>query len=137
MIGDIVTREGMFETNSSSIHSITVGNKENLMDTLPLDDDGITLVINCEYDFGWGEESYTDAEAKAAYCVLDNISPDLIETAIKEQTGAKVIHYINETNGYIDHQSVGTAQGELTSVAQIKNFIFNPNSELVIDNDNH
>ena len=136
MIGDIVTREGMFETNSSSMHSITIGSKGALMHILHLDDDGITLTIDCEYDFGWGDESYTDAKAKAAYCVLDNISPNLIEIALKEQTGAKVIHYVNENNGYIDHQSVGTAQEELTSVAQVKNFIFNPNSELVISNDN-
>lgn len=130
-----VIRKGVFETNSSSMHSITLADADGVMDRLKLDDDGITLSVYCKYDFQWGEEIYTDPIAKIAYCVADNIDPEMLEEALKTQTGATVIKYISE--GSIDHQSTGTAQNELETFEDIRNFIFNPNSKLVIDNDNH
>ena len=130
-----VIRKGVFETNSSSMHSITLSDADGLMDKLPLDSDGITLSIDCEYDFQWGEETYTDPMAKIAYCVADEVNPEMLEEALKIQTGAKVIKYISE--GSLDHQSTGTAQEQLETVEDIRIFIFNPNSKLVIDNDNH
>lgn len=132
-----VIRKGVFETNSSSMHSITISDKKGVMNTLSTSSDGMTVNIDCDYTFGWGVEEYNDAEAKAAYCVLDNVDSELIEQAIKSQTGASVLHFIDESNGYIDHQSVGTAKSDLTTVKEVQNFIFNPNCILEIDNDNH
>lgn len=132
-----VIRKAVFETNSSSMHSITISDKKGLMEILHLEKDNITLLVDCNYDFSWGEEVYANAAAKIAYCVLDHVDNTLLEQALKEQTGAKVIHYKNEDSGYIDHQSIGTTADKLTSVQLVKNFIFNPNSVLEIDNDNH
>lgn len=131
-----VIRKGVFETNSSSMHSITLGDADGLMDTLPLDDDGITLSVNCDYDFQWETQTYTDIQAKLAYCIADQIDPELLESVLKRQTGAKVIKYIHDKSGTIDHQSNGTAKERLTTETAIRNFIFNPNSELETDNDN-
>ena len=135
MIGDIVIRKNVFETNSSSMHSITLADADGVMDMLPLDKDNITLTIDCEYDFQWGKEIYTDANAKIAYCIADNLNIEMLEEAIKSQTGANVLKY--EGEGSLDHQSTGTAQAKLQTVEDIQNFIFNPNCELIIDNDNH
>ena len=38
---------------------------------------------------------------------------------------------------YIDHQSFEVASDELCTQDDIINFIFNPDSVLIIDNDNH
>ena len=133
--GKIQIRKGVFETNSSSMHSITLADKDGVMERIPLDDDEITLSVDCAYDFQWGLETYTNAMAKIAYCVADEVNPEMLEAALKEQTGAKVIHYFGE--GSIDHESYGTAREGLKTIEAIRLFIFNPNSELVIDNDNN
>lgn len=132
-----VIRKGVFETNSSSMHSITVSDKDGLMDKLPLDSDGITLTIDCGISFGWGMDLYNEPEVKAAYCILDDMDIDMLERVLKTQTGAKVINYKDEDQGDIDHQSYGITKEELKTEDDIRNFIFNPGSELVIDNDNH
>ena len=137
MIGTQVIRRAVFETNSSSMHSITVSNKKGVLEILSLDPDGITLTIDCDQDFGWGMQTHYDATTKAAYCVLDGMDLDLLEKVLKDQTGAKVIHYKNEDKGNIDHQSYGTAKEELYDYDRVRDFIFNRDSELEIDNDNH
>lgn len=132
-----VIRKGVFETNSSSMHSITIGDKNGVLEHVPLDPDNITLTIDCSIDFGWGIEDYSDAISKMAYCVLDELDPQIFEKVVKKQTGAKVIKYIGD--GTIDHQSYGTIEEnvDINSEEEIRNFIFNPQSELSTDNDNH
>lgn len=129
-----VIRKRVFETNSSSMHSITLADKDGIMDVLTLDEDGITLTVDCDYDFGWERTTYNDPTAKIAYCVADDVNPELIDEVLKYQTGAKVIHYLNEGN--IDHESNGTARYELTTFESLRTFLFNHNSILEVDNDN-
>jgi hypothetical protein len=173
-------RVGMFETNSSSMHSISIAPecKEEMMDTIQPDGEGIIYLTGGT--FGWEERKYTDALTKAEYLAVwvreysTNKVKDrrLLDSVIKKQTGAKTIEWAFTTDykksgknepSYIDHQSdkvgasifdyemvwskkedsgyVTTAvKGKLTrkEVAErLRQFLFNPKSVLISDNDNH
>ena len=54
-------RRGVFETNSSSVHSISII-KDNFKGSLPK-----KFVINCNGEFGWEGDTYDDSASKAAY----------------------------------------------------------------------
>ena len=150
-----VTRHSVFETNSSSTHSISIDDTGVLDDLLPVNEDGICYVLADEY--GWEVEDYNDAATKASYCLVyaktsGNDTCDclinMLTEAIKEVTGAKEVRYIPKDGeddyykwGYIDHQSHigdGDACGEaFESKENLKQFIFNRRSSLHTDNDNH
>jgi hypothetical protein len=59
-----VIRKGVFETNSSSTHSITIADSGKLQNTLPITDGKI--FVTCE-EFGWEQEVHTDAYTKLSY----------------------------------------------------------------------
>jgi len=139
-------REKVFETNSSSSHSITIEpSNDGLYDTIIPDDDGNIILTGGE--FGWGIEEHNDALTKANYCGVDNLlnedKLDMLKEVIREQTGCnEVIIDISEdwkdsNHSYIDHQSHGTSREALESKETLRQFIFNKNSILYIDNDNH
>jgi len=139
-------REKVFETNSSSSHSITIEpSNDGLYDIIIPDDDGnITLTGG---EFGWGIEEFSDALTKANYCGVDNLSNedklDILKEVIREQTGCnEVIIDISEdwkdaNHSYIDHESHGTSDEAFESKETLRDFIFSKNSVLYIDNDNH
>ena len=147
-------RLNCFETNSSSSHSITLGKSKDTYltsilkngtvtynDNITPDENGVITLEGGE--FGWGYETYNDAYNKANYCAIDfkgdeSATSDLIKV-IKLQTGAKEVKIDIGDDSYIDHQSLGTAQKIYHSqgVDGLRNFIFNKNSTLIIDNDNH
>ena len=54
-------RRGVFETNSSSVHSVSIV-KDNFKCSLPK-----KFVINCDGEFGWEWDTYDDSASKAAY----------------------------------------------------------------------
>ena len=63
-------RSGVFETNSSSSHSLSIKrNKSGKYDyNFPLQQNGkCPLIFGRDYDFGWGEAVYRDAYAKLNY----------------------------------------------------------------------
>ncbi len=139
-------RQSCFETNSSSMHSISIG-EGKLNDTIGLDSDGkITLVGG---EFGWGREEYNDAYTKANYLAVDAFNNEELMERLKriimEYTGATevIIDFTTEdwsakNHSYIDHQSNGTGNDVLRGTDdQIKQFLFCTNSELIIDNDNY
>lgn len=134
-------RLNIFETNSSSTHSFTFGDKCKY-DTLDVRPDGI-LEINADQDFGWEIEEYRDAKTKAAYAAIwtrddEKLRYKLTE-ALKFQTGATEVHY--NCTGSIDHQSSLEESGFLSSAfdtnQSLINFIFNTHTVLRTDNDNH
>lgn len=130
-------RTNCFETNSSSSHSISICDKYLIYDTISPNSNGEIKIYG--QDFGWGFDKYNDPEIKAAYALTDSNNVDLIVDVIKEQTGAEKVTFIE--NGYIDHQSTGTFSSLVTGTLEqkkeiIRNFIFNKNSWLFIDNDN-
>lgn len=142
-------RQGVFETNSSSSHSLVIDGNSTDFDTIVPDDDGLLHFELNEFEFGWGYEKYTDPWTKAVYCLIDiacikdpNARTKYYEMfyrVVREHTGAEHVTWDNEaTNSYIDHQSVGTARAEaFFNSNTLKNFIFGKESYLVIDNDNN
>lgn len=147
-----VTRRGVFETNSSSTHTIALSASDIVTpDRIPLTDD-ICVVFPGE--FGWGVEHYNDAPTKASYC-LTYAHPErghpqseelmaALRGVLEEEAAAPVeFRPLGDFYpwGYIDHQSdYGESdvcgpifEGGPTSLRQ---FIFNAGSVLIIDNDN-
>jgi hypothetical protein len=132
-----IIRTGVFETNSSSSHSLSVAdaNQDFVIDTIYPDQNGVITVH--DQQFGWEWMKYNDAMTKLAYLFQDQgaMHGDLIKEAVMEQTGADDVVFIEE-DGYIDHDSVGTTSQVVGSKDQIKNFVFNKNSWLFTGNDN-
>lgn len=132
-----VVRSKVFETNSSSTHSICICQDAALNDTIP-HKGTITLEGG---EFSWEIRTYTDAETKANYLAqYANETYKLeewgrmVKEVVEEQTGAKVIL---KPTGYIDHQSVGNFDDVFTDKEHIRSFIFSKDSILKTDNDNH
>lgn len=143
-------RQGVFETNSSSTHSISIASysEGDLMDTLPLDEYG-NVVLNGG-EFGWEVEDYRDALTKANYVAIyiQQWAPSdqkdgfmkLFTGVLREQTSCnKVVFNFDGNWSYIDHQSVEDGQMDwlFESSETLREFIFNPKSTLHTDNDNY
>lgn len=130
-------RKGVFETNSSSSHSISIAteDKEFVLDTLYPDQNGIITVEGDDY--GWEWFKHNDAETKASYAAQsfanDDNQLELLKEVIIEQTGAEDVKFVGLQDGYVDHDSYGVAP---KSKHELRNFIFNKNSWLFGGNDN-
>lgn len=139
----------MFESNSSSSHSICIENAPKSYKTIGLNEDG-NIVLNGG-EFGWEVESYNSPLIKANYCAIDQCNEDgpdrdMLVKVIKEHTGAKDVIFnfytdystdlAKENYSYIDHQSLGTASDAFESEQTLKDFIFGSGSVLYTDNDN-
>lgn len=137
-------RNGVFETNSSSCHSISIDkNKEFVFDfSLKPDEDGKVHLEMGEYGWEWFKDN--DAYSKACYAATafaDNkTNLNLLVSVIKEMTECEAV-VIDDggrdeygfSNAYIDHNSYGIIP---TDSKQLINFIFNKNSWLFGGNDN-
>lgn len=129
-------RVGVWETNSSSSHSISIADdtKQFVMDTIYPDQFGVVNIHGDE--FGWEWFKHNDAQTKAGYAAQqfanNQSSLDILAEVIKEQTGADDVKFYLE-HGYIDHDSYGIVPSDKES---LKNFIFNKNSWLFGGNDN-
>ncbi len=130
-------RNSVFETNSSSSHSVSVADdtKEFVLDALYPDQDGIIEIEGGE--FGWEWFKHNDAQTKASYIAqqfqYDENKLDTIREVIMEQTGAEDVRFVGLDDGYIDHDSVGILDSDKETIRQ---FIFNKNSWLFGGNDN-
>lgn len=138
-----IIRSGVFETNSSSSHSISVADetKEFVLDTLYPDQNGVITLNGGE--FGWEWFKHNDALTKANYAAVSTLYceslRDTLIQVIKGQTGAEEVvfgfgeDYSHPNWSYIDHDSVGTCPKDKD---ELRNFIFNKNSWLFGGNDN-
>jgi hypothetical protein len=136
-------RTGVFETNSSSAHSVSIADntKEFVLDTIYPDQDGNVTLEGGE--FGWGWFKHNDALTKANYAAVDSMGNDsfreILTKVLKDQTGAEEIVYLcqeswdKEYYSYIDHDSNGVCP---RTYDELKSFIFNKNSYLFGGNDN-
>lgn len=136
-------RSSVFETNSSSSHSISIADdtKEFVLETIYPDQDGKVVLTGGE--FGWDWFKNNDSLTKANYAAVDfKYSEELTEMlvdVIKEQTGAEEVimsftdDYDGPNHSYIDHDSHGTTP---KCKDELRNFIFNQNSWLFGGNDN-
>ena len=132
-------RTGTFETNSSSTHSLVIGETGVLFDSLPVNDEGYVVLTGGE--FGWGYDEYDDALTKANYIAVDyqhtgedKSRYDILTGVIMEQTQCAGVIYDLHPDSYIDHQSSG--YGRSLTKDELRMFIFNPKSTLIVDNDN-
>ena len=130
-------RNSVFETNSSSSHSIHISKEVTVYDnSLVPNSNGVVYITGGQ--FGWEYEEYDDAITKATYCATpgSGLSHKLLTEALEKHTGAKEVVIDISKDDYIDHQSCGLLN-ELKTVEDVINFIFNPNCILTTDNDNH
>ena len=130
-------RTGVFETNSSSAHAISIAadSAAFVLDTIYPDNDGIIVLSGGEFGWEWFKEN--DAREKANYAAQSfSRNEDLLELlteVIMEQTGASAVVFNDLSNGYIDHDSYDLVP---QNRADLRNFIFNKNSWLFGGNDN-
>ncbi len=135
-------RHSVFETNSSSTHSISIVKGVEVYDTLPLFDGPNGNYVSIDQgEFGWGYEELTDAGSKAAYLWTfakggTDSQRKMLKEAILEHTGADEVQFDEDSEGYIDHQSSDVAEPVFESKQRIIDFIFNPKSVLILDTDN-
>jgi len=139
-------RRGVFETNSSSTHTITIVGGEYTPDVQSLLYDKNIVVLHGE-EFGWGYEIIKDSLRKAEYvytyimdCVYDGdlklLYLQMLKNVLQSVLGENVtIRLSTLGNGYIDHQSADIPQEALTSEETLRDFIFNPKSLLILDSD--
>lgn len=149
-------RAQVFETNSSSTHSIALNTLTPLTKSTDytITKDGAFHIPY--YEFGWGYEEINEADLKAAYLYIyiqDWVRPkssadadaylDLFEKVIFTQTKATSFSFDPPDKwhgaGYIDHQSVESRDLDylFASPEPLTNFVFCRNSILTLDNDNH
>lgn len=148
-------RSSVFETNSSSTHSITIGTGEW---KIP----GHKVVVTFG-EFGWEIETYTDFYSRLEYAATFavNYSDDYINLSllneVLEENFDEVLYNVYEEYynydeflekvenedfefgdlGYIDHQSIDDAAEIFYTKSNLENFLFCTDSYFKTDNDNH
>lgn len=154
-------RHAMFETNSSSSHSIVLGTnfvRDKMWKSCLSSDEGCFEIYRGY--FQWGPERFTDAATKASYLATaihiirnDPAKQEVylarLKRAVIEFTGVPNVvikpYYHNglhdgpDDDSGIDHMSEEVAFEVLNgddAIEKIKNFVFNTNSILYITNDN-
>ena len=154
-------RKNVFETNSSSTHSLVISKKDREYDyCLPVEDDG-TLVVTFG-EFGWGPEVLAQPIEKLTYLVTDRCNlydlseedphegEELQEFIKSDENIQEIIEVVKsccpdvqdirfelcdswDPFGYVDHQSQGTSYESGLSIEEI---IFSNKVIILIDNDN-
>lgn len=126
-------RVGVWETNSSSSHSLSIGSEESrdfVLETLYPDENGVIHIEGGDY--GWGWDKFNDTKTKASYAAQQLGENENLIEVIKEVTGAEEVTF-DISGGYVDHESQGIVSSDKE---WLKNFIFNLNSWCFIGNDN-
>lgn len=155
----IQIRNSVFETNSSSTHSVSIaeGTDADLTDTIKPNENGEIVLTTDEY--GWEVAAYSHVIDRLSYAttyamqtarsyeetgIVYNFNhPNillLIDT-VKEHTGATSVKIAKEAGyreyGYIDHQSEKRAAEIFKNKKKLEHFLFNPESEFSTNNDNY
>lgn len=148
-------RNGVFETNSSSCHSISIRIplSNNDYDTIIPDENGNIEIIT--EDFGWQQITYDEPRDKLAYLMIyirdwvyseeeKSIFSERLLKVVKDHTGCNslILKPYSDSpycDGYIDHQSAENNHLHwiFNNEFDLKNFIFNPQSYIETDNDNY
>lgn len=134
-------RRSVFETNSSSMHSLSIIGSSRLTPKK-----NFPSVINVEYgEFGWGYDRLSDPVEKLSYLITEySEDKTMIKKIVKifeDYTGSKVIIEDNGegdyAKGYIDHQSSGMISELIDDGLSICDLLFDEKYAIIIDNDNH
>lgn len=135
----VLIRNGVFETNSSSCHSISISDETQpfVFDTIYPDLDGKITIKGGEYGRGVFTR-HNDVKTKLSYALtstLYGVDENMLREIIQEQTGCDNIEllvsedYNSPYFSYIDHDSVNIVP---RTKEELRNFIFNKNSWLFI-----
>lgn len=142
-------RRGVFETNSSSSHSIVMMNRavsikeKSYAASGSIDRDGVLNMYGCP-EFGRNFRVYTSWIDKFAYCCAsfgEKKIDELCETVKANRPEVKEIHfakdYGGETDyGYVDHQSSFLLHDAIQQLGiTAEQFIFDPHIILICDGD--
>lgn len=160
----ILIRTGVFETNSSSAHSLAYGTEYILrgsrwyqpteehdfsnpmyrLDKVPDQYRGYTF-YEWLGEFGWGYDVLTTPQEKFSYLLtqMADTSEELHESTdyktIKEMVediGCEIVR-CNDQDGYVDHESHGIVNPSLfKSKKDLITYLFNNNIIVYIENDN-
>ena len=131
-------RYNVYETNSSSSHSISISaNTTGILDTIECNDDGVIFITGKYFGRDW--VAYNSPVDKASYCLSDcQYDSDklmMLMKVIREHTGAKeVILNITPTSN-IHYESMGNSDQIFESEESLKNLIFNPESYIFTGSD--
>lgn len=142
-------RRGVFETNSSSVHSLTFS--KSTLEPSTLTTNGLGEIEVELGNFGKSRREYYDQTTKLSYlltsiyyivgqdvrAIYDNEEFDYIVRAVCSYTGANGIKITN-SEGYIDHQSIpvgGISIINASNVDEIKGFIFSKDIGIKTDCD--
>ena len=135
-------RKSVFETNSSSTHSISLGSGNFKISDKSFGVGGVIYIYPGE--FGWEVEKHDDIWTKASYALTwaranGVIYATMLREVIEKVTKCRVGFVPIAPNdwGYIDHQSEGVGAQVFKNKKTLTNFIFNSESVLYTDNDNH
>lgn len=157
-------RRSVFETNSSSTHSVTIRHKGLAQNCITVHNDG--YIHTSLGEFGWEVVNYRDQEDKLSYLVtmlaekngidtwyrsddsLKDKIDKLMETKDFKQLSKEIGKHakcrgvvIDQSEGYIDHQShedYRTLQDFLDDYGtDIVEFVFGRGNVVHTDNDNH
>lgn len=157
----VKVRHGVFETNSSSTHAISLDSAPTYNDTLHVDESGC-VEIACDINYGWEWESYSTAESKADYIAASILQAMRVELGgsitdqddvgegvrtffdtIKAHTGANrvIITRLKPETKFgdisgVDHQSEHLWKEVTQDQGTCKGFLFSTNSVLFTGNDN-
>lgn len=132
-------RKSIFETNSSSTHSVSIFPLET---DVPVNElvDHIILGVG---EYGWGVDHFHDTFTKLDYLAVEIEDEDddtwkfLMNVVKKYYPNITFTLAEKRTKGYIDHQSYGIVWDEIGYDEQtLINYLFNSKSELKISNDN-
>lgn len=135
-----IIRQNVFETNSSSSHSFTC-NVETVGELELLTPDKMGNIILNGGDFSRAEfyisQALEKANAIAVYCEVtgNDVVRAMLEEVLIKQTGAeKVITNVRlvgpDRNSYMSSEFLSKLSEALGSKRDIKNFVFNPRSEI-------
>ena len=153
-------RKGVFETNSSSSHSIVMMKRDNPAETVEdsnMVDAGWHVNENGIMDF-WYEDGLefgrtfdmlTDWFGRLRYAIATFGEDKYKLNKIKEICQRRIAGFVNfhfprdkwenrENHGYIDHQSLGLLESALARFdVSLEDFIFNDKFVVVIDGDEY
>jgi len=127
-------RKGLFETNSSSCHSLTLSNQSSVIDDV--DNDYGNKIVLGDGEYGWSGDNVDHWMSKADYLAIE---ADVDEKTMLVDALTKKFPNIEiefSEDGYIDHQSSGEGWYELNTVDDVFNFLFG-DGYIEIDNDNY
>ncbi|GAF76866.1 unnamed protein product, partial [marine sediment metagenome] len=89
-------RQGVFETASSSVHSLSIGRLEKGKHAKLSLDEGGTVCRIYPGEFGWGVNTFRDPHSRASYCLTAAANANnaeglaLLREVIEKETGARV-----------------------------------------------